>query len=163
MNIGQAQHISGERWLFTFYLKKRNPVHLRYMRQPMPSVPVHANNSCLAASVEKRRNEINNMQASTERSILPILLDSLKANIINVKDSATTISLICILSVCTHQHYIRIRHTPLQEAGVHGLIDNLQPIFFLINFEERRRKTSKDNYTPYKVEGRKTSWHSQRP
>jgi len=81
----------------------------------MPSVPVHANNSCLAAYVEKRRNEINNMQVSAERSILPILLDSLKANIINVKDSATTINLICILSVCTHQHYIRIRHTLLQE------------------------------------------------
>jgi len=71
------------------------------MRQPIPSVPVHASNSCLATYVEKRRNEINNMLVRIESSILPTLLDSLKANTINVKDSATTISLIWILSPCT--------------------------------------------------------------
>jgi hypothetical protein len=83
----------------------------------MPSVPVHASNSCLATTyVEKRRNDINSMLVSTERSILPILLDSLKANIINVKDSATTISLIYILSPCTMQDYSTVRACGVQEG-----------------------------------------------
>jgi hypothetical protein len=81
----------------------------------MPSVPVHASNSCLATYVEKRRNDINSMPLSTERIILPILLDSLKANIINVKASATTISLICILSPCTVQDYSTVRACGVQD------------------------------------------------
>jgi hypothetical protein len=83
----------------------------------MPSVAVHANNSCLATYVEKRRNESNNVPVSMERSILPLLLDSLKANIINVKDSAITISLICILSRCSKQDYSRVPERLVQEEA----------------------------------------------
>lgn len=47
----------------------------------MPTVPVHASNSCLGTYVARRRDEINNMPVSTERSMFPILLVALKAKI----------------------------------------------------------------------------------
>jgi hypothetical protein len=65
----------------------------------MPSIVMHANNNCLIKYVEKRKKEMSNMPVNKERTIFPLLLDSLNANMMNVKDSAITIHRIFIIPV----------------------------------------------------------------